>query len=122
MNLDHVATAILATPGPVRLVAVDGPGGSGKSTLAALLAANLADAPVIHTDDFASAKNPIDWWPRLKQQVVDPLVIGEAARYRRYDWPSESLAEWNIVEPSPVVIIEGVSAGRGRVLHSRPDS
>ena len=32
--------------------------------------------------------------------------------YQRYDWPSESLAEWHTVAPAPIVIIEGVSAAR----------
>ena len=37
---------------------------------------------------------------------------GGAAQYQRYDWPSETLAEWHTIEPAPIVIIEGVSAGR----------
>src|SRR5215212_9991964 len=56
-----------------RIVAVDGPGGAGKSTLAAALAAEL-DAPVVHTDDFASWDNPLDWWPRAIHQVLEPLT------------------------------------------------
>ena len=103
---------ILAKPGPVRLVAIDGPGGAGKSTLAARLSKLADDAPTVHTDDFASADNTIDWWPRLKNQVIDRLVNGESAHYQRYDWPSRSLAEWYIIPPSPMVIIEGVTAGR----------
>ena len=34
------------------------------------------------------------------------------APHQRYDWPSETLAEWHTIEPAPIVIIEGVSAGR----------
>jgi len=102
----------MARPGSLRLVAIDGPGGAGKSTFAGHLADAAQGAPVIHTDDFASADNPIAWWPRLLKQVIDPLVRGDAAIYQRYDWPTESLAEWNTVEPAPIIIIEGVSAGR----------
>jgi hypothetical protein len=94
-------------PGPVRLVAGDGPGGSVKSTFGALLSASTVRAPVVHTDDFASADNPIDWWPRLLEQVIEPLANGRSALYQRYDWPTESLAEWNTVDSAPVIIIEG---------------
>ena len=99
-------------PEPVRLVAIDGPGGAGKSTFATRLAAAAGGVPVIHTDDFAAADNPLNWWPRLLEQVINPLKRGEPARYQRYDWPSESLAERHTVEPSEIIIIEGVSSGR----------
>lgn len=99
-------------PGPVRLVAIDGPGGSGKSTFADRLSAAAANAPIVSTDDFASWDNPIDWWPRLFDQVIKPLVSGDNGRYQRYDWLSESLAEWRTVPRSPIVIVEGVTAGR----------
>jgi uridine kinase len=112
MHLDELVAAILAKPGPLRLVAVDGPGGAGKSTFARELSEAAGAAPVVHTDDFAAADNPIDWWPRLLEQVIEPLARGEAAHYQRYDWPSETLAEWHTIEPAAIVIIEGVSAGR----------
>ncbi len=112
MTLADIVKAIRERPGPVRLVAVDGPGGSGKSTLAAQLSVAAGGAPIVHTDDFASADNPIDWWPRLLDQVIVPLTEGRPALYQRYDWPTESLAEWHTLEPAPIVIIEGVSSGR----------
>ncbi len=112
MYLDEIVEAILAKPAPLRLVAVDGPGGAGKSTFASALSEAASGAPVVHTDDFAAADNPIDWWPRLLEQVIEPFARGGAARYQRYDWPSETLAEWHTIEPAPIVIIEGVSAGR----------
>ena len=110
--LDELIASIIARPGPLRLVAVDRPGGAGKSTLASELSKAAGGAPVIHTDDFAAADNPIDWWPRLLEQVIKPFAHGEAAHYQRYDWPSETLAEWHTIEPAPIVIIEGVSAAR----------
>ena len=111
MEADLVAR-ILRRPGPVRLVAVDGPGGAGKSTFAARLANAAGGAPIVHTDDFASADNPINWWPRLLDQVINPLARGRAACYQRYDWPTESMAGWHTVDPAPIVVIEGVSSGR----------
>ncbi len=98
------------------VVAIDGYGGAGKSTLAAavcrLLLAGGRRTDVVHTDDFASADNPLDWWPRLITQVLDPLRAGAPARYRRHDWTLGRLAEWNSVEPGGVVLLEGVSASR----------
>ncbi len=82
-----------------------------------MLAAVLGDAPVVHTDEFASADNPIDWWPRLREQVIEPLAAGRRARYQRYDWSTESLAEWIDLDPAPVVIVEGVSAARKEWRH-----
>ena len=64
------------------------------------------------TDDFASADAPLEWWPRLLSQVVEPLSQGRPARYRRYDWARGELADWVEVPPAPAVLIEGVSSGR----------
>jgi uridine kinase len=98
--------------GPVRLVAVDGPGGAGKSTFAGRLAAALDDAQVIPTDDFASWDEPLDWFPRFSAQVIEPLAAGRTGRYQRYDWVQRQLAEWRDVRPDPIVVIEGVGAAR----------
>jgi hypothetical protein len=113
-----LAAHIVALPpscGPVRLVAVDGPGGAGKSTFAGRLAAALGDAQVIHTDDFAAWDVPIEWFPRLWEQVVEPLAAGRCGRYQRYDWVRRELAEWHDVPLAPVIILEGVSAGRREI-------
>jgi ATP/maltotriose-dependent transcriptional regulator MalT len=91
VDLKAVVADILQRPGPVRLVAIDGPGGAGKSTLATQLSAAAEGAPVVHTDDFASADNPINWWPRMLEQVIVPLTEGRPAHFQRYDWPTESL-------------------------------
>jgi hypothetical protein len=107
-----LAESILALPGGVRLVAVDGYGGAGKSTFAARLAAALDGAAVVHTDDFATGEPGVEWWPRLQQEVIVPLSAGATARYRRWDWEAKRLAEWHTVEPMPAVVIEGVSSAR----------
>jgi F420-dependent oxidoreductase-like protein len=112
VELAWLFEAIMSRPGPVRLVAIDGPGGSGKSTFAERLSKAAGNARIIHTDDFASADNPINWWPRLLRDVIEPLSQHKPARYQRYDWPTEAMAEWHTVEPTPIVIIEGVSSGR----------
>lgn len=104
---------VLGRPGPVRLVAVDGPGGAGKSTFAQRLeAAASGQSFTVHTDDFASAEDPIDWWPRLMTSVIEPLAAGRTGRFRRYDWDARELMEWVVVPRRPIVIIEGVSSSR----------
>ena len=96
-----------------RIIAIDGHGGAGKSTLAARLAAELG-AQVVHTDDFASWENPLDWWPRLIRDVLEPLARNEPARYRISDWEGKGREEWRALEPAEFVILEGVSASRAR--------
>ena len=102
--------------GPVRLLAVDGPSGAGKSTVAAELAI-LLGATVVSTDHFATWADPVSWWPRLVDGVLDPLRRGESGRYRRLDWSGGAPrpgAEVTVAVPD-VLIVEGVSAGRWSV-------
>jgi uridine kinase len=113
IRYDALAARILGLPGDVRLVAVDGCGGAGKSTFAADLSAALGRCPIVHTDDFASWDQPLEWWPRMLTEVLEPLARGEQARFRRYDWEARRLGdEVVVVEPEPVVIVEGVSSSR----------
>jgi len=53
----------------------------------------------VHTDDFASAKNPIDWWPELIELVLKPMRADAPGRYRRYDWPTRRAVEWVEIRP-----------------------
>lgn len=104
--------ALPPSNGHTRLVAIDGPGGAGKSTFAGRLAHALGQAPIVHTDDFASWDNQFEWSPRLHSQVIAALRAGQPGRYQRYDWATRALAEWHEVPVAPVVIIEGVGAAR----------
>ncbi len=111
-----LAARVRAAPprlGPVRLVAVDGGAGSGKTSFAARLAAALDDAPVLHTDDFLDGWGDLEgsWW-RLESQVLSPLRAGSSARWQRYDWLTESFAEWHNLPVPEVLIVEGVGSAR----------
>jgi uridine kinase len=98
------------------LVAIDGFGGAGKSSLAATIAAQLPRATVVHTDDFAFGWE-FGWdWGRFREQILHPILAGRPARYRRFDWPTQRLADWHEVpKDTDVLVLEGVSATRSEL-------
>ncbi|MCX5260468.1 hypothetical protein OOK27_41075 [Streptomyces canus] len=98
--------------GPVRLIAVDGHAGSGKSTFAGHLADALGGAPVLHLDDIASHDELFDWTGRLLSEVITPLGHGETAHYAVYDWQARRFGPSRALPPAPVILLEGVGAGR----------
>ncbi|GAB3598939.1 hypothetical protein GCM10027446_30260 [Angustibacter peucedani] len=117
---NRVLVDVLARPAVdgVRLVGVDGPSGSGKSTAAAALAA-VAGAPVVEIDDFLSWQSLDAWWPRLEQQLLEPLFAGRDARYQVRDWQGDfegsSLGGWKDLPWSPLVVLEGCGSTRAAV-------
>lgn len=110
--LTEQLAALPPSCGPVRLVAVDGHAGSGKSTLAGRLSAALGGAPVLHLDDLANHEQFFTWTARLQRQVLAPLRRGEPARPEVYDWERRAYTGVRTVPPAPVVLVEGVGAGR----------
>ena len=110
-QLIQAATASRAPAGvATRLIAIDGPGGAGKTTLAARLEEEL-QAAVIHTDEFASWDNPVNWWPELLERALVPLAAGDPARYTPTAWAREEHAPV-VIEPGGTVVLEGVTAAR----------
>jgi hypothetical protein len=109
--VSNIVERVLARLGPVRsdgelvLVAVDGPGRDGPAVAAAL----AADA-VVAMDDFArppdGALDPQEGyelsydWGRLVEEVLDPIAIGQTARYRRG-------GHWLEVAPRGLVVVDG---------------
>lgn len=110
--VDKIRVAQAPCEMTTKIVAVDGPGGAGKSYLAERLSQELGNTPIVRSDDFAGWGNPPNWWPRLVEQVLEPLSRNKVARYQRYDWDSKSLAEWHDLEPAEFLILEGVSSSR----------
>lgn len=110
-SLDEIVHVVRAKPAPdgvaPKIIAVDGPGGAGKSTLASHIADRLGGAPVLRTDDFASWDNPVDWWPRLIAEALEPLSRNRAARFRRTDWEGADRELWTLVEPAEYLVLEG---------------
>lgn len=111
---ERAADLLPGLGGTTRLVCIDGPAGSGKTTLAAKLAA-LLPSQVIHMDDLYEGWTGIDAGiARLHDWVLRPIAAGNAGRYRRYDWHTESYAERHSVPIADFLVVEGCgSAGPG---------
>ncbi|MET7573928.1 hypothetical protein ABZT04_36400 [Streptomyces sp. NPDC005492] len=114
-DLAHRLSHLPPSCGPVRLVGVDGHAGSGKSTFAERLATALGGAPVLHLDDLAAHDELFGWTDRLLNQVIVPLGRGESAQYAPYDWHTRRFGPPRALPPAPVVLVEGVGAGRRAV-------
>jgi hypothetical protein len=114
-DLAHRLRRLPPSCGPVRLVGVDGHAGSGKSTFAGRLAEALGGAPVLHLDDLATHDELFGWTDRLRSQVITPLGRGDSAHYAPYDWHTRRFGTPRALPPAPVVLIEGVGAGRRAV-------
>lgn len=111
-SLAHEIAALPPSLGPVRLIGIDGHAGSGKSTFAGRLAEALGGAPVLHLDDVATHEELFDWPERLRAQVLEPLAAGRPAHWAPYDWVERRFGPERVLEPVPVLLVEGVGAGR----------
>lgn len=96
-------------------VGVDGFGAAGKTTLAAALVAALPGAVVVHVDDFA--RPDLTGWERDRfvGQVLRPLLAGRPAHYQRWDFDTDTGAEWHDVPAGVPVVVEGVSSTDDRL-------
>jgi dephospho-CoA kinase len=99
-----------ATIGSGRLICVDGPAGSGKTTLADEVA-GLAGAPVVHMDDLFEGWGGLSRITDQLGTLLRPLAEGRAGSYRRWDWPGNRWAEAVLVEPAPLLVLEGIGSG-----------
>jgi len=103
------------TLGAGRLICIDGPAGSGKTTLAAGVAAIADDGVlVVHMDDLYPGWSGL---PQVDAQLAGlllPLARGTAGSYQRYDWVAGRVAETVTVDPTPLLVIEGVGSGAAR--------
>ena len=84
------------------LVGIGGHGAAGKTTLARM----VPDGQIVSTDEFWDGEGfDLD---RLEREVVAPLARGEAATFASYDWAAREARGSRTVEPTGVVIVEGV--------------
>ena len=103
---------------PMLLVGVDAPGSSGKSTFAERLALCCGNAQVVRMDDLqgegGGQAGPNGWvWGRLEREVIEPLLRGDHARFRVYDWSTRTIgAVEEVVKPSGIIIVDGLYSTR----------
>jgi uridine kinase len=94
------------------VVALDGPSGAGKTSLSEQLLGALDGAAVVHLDDFYPGWGGLEAAvPRLVAWVLQPVSVGRAGRWRRYDWVADRYAEWHEVPPCDVLLVDGVGSG-----------
>jgi len=122
--LTAVVTAV-SRPRPDRgrsgrpaVLAIDGRSNNGKSTLAARISELVPGSVVIHTDDIAWEHSRFGWADLLIDGILVPVHQGQAVSYRPPRW-DEHGREGSIEVPAgcPLLIIEGVGAGRREVAH-----
>ncbi|MFE4210855.1 uridine kinase [Streptomyces goshikiensis] len=114
-SLEPLARELAGLPpslGPVRLIGIDGHAGSGKSTFAGRLAEALGGVPVLHLDDIATHEELFGWQERLRAQVLEPLAAGRPAHWAPYDWVRRRFGPERVLDPVPLLLVEGVGAGR----------
>ncbi|MFE3863841.1 uridine kinase [Streptomyces goshikiensis] len=114
-SLEPLARELAGLPpslGPVRLIGIDGHAGSGKSTFAGRLAEALGGVPVLHLDDIATHEELFGWQERLRAQVLEPLGAGRPAHWAPYDWVRRRFGPERVLDPVPLLLVEGVGAGR----------
>jgi uridine kinase len=101
--LDRIA--VLGSARAFVLVGIGGHGGAGKSTLAR----SIPGAQVVGTDEFWDGT--AFELSRLRAEVIEPLLRGEALEYRAYSWELLGpLPEPRAVRPEGVIVVEGVCA------------
>jgi len=93
------------------LVLVDGRSGGGKSTFAERLS-QLLDGALVHSDDIAWNHDPIHWADLLVDGVIAPWRRGDAIHFRPPGWVAQDRPGAVELRPNPVLIVEGVGAGR----------
>ncbi len=107
------------------IVALDGFGCCGKSTLAQALA-QRTDGVILETDDFhqphggaIEPDSPLPYrrWSALQTAAL-ALATGQSARYAPIDWETHCLQPEVVVEPRPILIIDGI--GSHALVFPRP--
>ena len=93
------------------MLAVDGPSGSGKTTFAEAIAERVPDARVLHVDDLLDGWEGLPGVPRSLDALLRPLAGGAPGRYLHYDWVQGRFTHEVSVEPTPLLVLDGVGSG-----------
>jgi hypothetical protein len=87
--LDVVHLLLEASPdvtGRPQVIAIDGRGGAGKTTLAERLRRAAPNSAAVHTDDIAWNHAYFDWGTLLVENILRPVLQGEAVDFRPDSW------------------------------------
>ena len=108
------------------VVAPDGPGGAGKSTIARKLSETCNHISIVQGDDFYTPMEEGERraltpeygymkyfdWVRMSSELLEPISRGDRARYQRYDWGINQLAEWIDQPAEGIILVDGVYSYR----------
>jgi uridine kinase len=106
------------------IIGIDGLGGCGKSTLSKELLVIAKNTEIVHMDDFYKTENmrkelDINYeigcffdWRKLEREVLIPFSNNIEITFQKYDWPSDSLKNWQNISNGSNLIVEGVYSTR----------
>ncbi|WP_307833381.1 uridine kinase family protein [Pimelobacter simplex] len=98
------------TLGAGRLICIDGLAGSGKTTLARGLATLAPEAVVLGTDEMLEGWRGLPGLGASVEALLLPLAAGRPGRWRRWDWYADAWDGTCVVEPTPLLVLEGVGS------------
>lgn len=105
------------------LIAIDGPAGAGKTTFAAKFERDLSlenSVSVIHMDDlYAGWENALgEQLTQKLKEIVEAFTSRNTFTISIFNWSSNSFDSFQTIEPTNILIIEGVGAGQKVVRDS----
>lgn len=98
------------TLGEGRLICVDGLAGAGKSSVGRELARLAPEAVVLGTDEMLEGWQGLPGLGATVERLLRPLAEGLPGRWRRWDWIAGGWGEERVVDPSPLLVLEGVGS------------
>lgn len=103
-----------------QIILIDGPAGSGKTTLSLKLKSEVSSelsCEVIHLDTIYNG-----WDDALTEtltnnlrSLLDSFLAREPFNLAQYNWATKSFDSHRLIQPTDLLIIEGVGAGQAAI-------